>query len=276
MRKILSVILILALGWLAKLSYDMFQISQQLPVLQQNLLKLDQNNAKLNDQLVALQRQIGTAPEQHSPSSAPVTNAAFTENPVVLIKQQLEFVEFALQQQQYTLAVEKLNELDQSLGLFNLAPTLKDSLHVALAQDRQTIQQVVNVKSAQREQFNALISQMDKLLQQAGHQSHVELDRSDTTYFWQGWFQFEKVQQPSANLMNRQLVFKEVQLRLILAKQALNLGQVTEYQTTIQTIIEQIGQLPDKNSQQLKSKFEKLKQVPVVPVPKLAALALIG
>ncbi|MFG0636780.1 hypothetical protein [Acinetobacter soli] len=276
MRKILSVILILALGWLAKLSYDMFQISQQLPVLQQNLLKLDQNNAKLNDQLVALQRQIVTAPEQHSPSSAPVTNAAFRANPVVLIKQQLEFVEFALQQQQYTLAVEKLNELDQSLGLFNLAPTLKDSLHVALAQDRQTIQQVVNVKSAQREQFNALISQMDKLLQQAGHQSRVELDRSDTTYFWQGWFQFEKVQQPSANLMNRQLVFKEVQLRLILAKQALNLGQVTEYQTTIQTIIEQIGQLPDKNSQQLKSKFEKLKQVPVVPVPKLAALALIG
>lgn len=276
MRKILSVILILALGWLAKLSYDMFQISQQLPVLQQNVLKLDQNNAKLNDQLVALQRQIVTAPEQHSPSSAPVTNAAFTANPVVLIKQQLEFVEFALQQQQYTLAVEKLNELDQSLGLFNLAPTLKDSLHVALAQDRQTIQQVVNVKSAQREQFNALISQMDKLLQQAGHQSRVELDRSDTTYFWQGWFQFDKVQQPSANLMNRQLVFKEVQLRLILAKQALNLGQVTEYQTTIQTIIEQIGQLPDKNSQQLKSKFEKLKQVPVVPVPKLAALALIG
>lgn len=89
MRKILSVILILALGWLAKLSYDMFQISQQLPVLQQNLLKLDQNNAKLNDQLVALQRQIVTAPEQHSPSSAPVTNAAFTANPVVLIKQQL-------------------------------------------------------------------------------------------------------------------------------------------------------------------------------------------
>ena len=139
MRKILSVILILALGWLAKLSYDMFQISQQLPVLQQNVLKLDQNNAKLNDQLVALQRQISTAPEQHSPSSAPVTNAAFTANPVVLIKQQLEFVEFALQQQQYTLAVEKLNEHFAR----NSRPTITERMKLADELDL-TLKQVRN------------------------------------------------------------------------------------------------------------------------------------
>lgn len=76
--------------------------------------------------------------------------------------------------------------------------------------------------------------------------------------------------------MDRQILIKEVQLRLILAKQALNLGQVSEYQNTVQMAIEQISQLPDRDSQQLKQKLEKIKQVPVLPIPKLAALGLLG
>lgn len=34
------------------------------------------------------------------------------------------------------------------------------------------------------------------------------------------WFRIEKVETPSINLMNRSVVFKEVQLRLLIAEQA--------------------------------------------------------
>lgn len=39
------------------------------------------------------------------------------------------------------------------------------------------------------------------------------------------WFRIEKVETPSINLMNRSVVLKEVQLRLLIAEQALNQGK---------------------------------------------------
>lgn len=278
MRKILFVILLLALGWIVKLSYDMFQISQQIPQFQQDILKLEQSNASLNDQIVALQRQLGSnegKPAVATDLQQPV-HMQSQLNPVMLIKQQLQLIQFALQQQQYTLAVDKLNGLDVSLGQYDLAATLKQSLHEAILRDRQAIQQFVLMKQQQQEQFNNLLSQMDKILQQSQQDDHVQLNRKDNALFWQDWLQFEKVKREPAALLNRQILIKEVQLRLILAKQALNLGQVSEYQNTVQMAIQQIAELPDRDSQQLKQKLEKIKQVPVLPIPKLAALELLG
>ena len=278
MRKILFVILLLALGWIVKLSYDMFQISQQIPQFQQDILKLEQSNASLNDQIVALQRQLGSnegKPVVATDLQQPV-HMQSQLNPVMLIKQQLQLIQFALQQQQYTLAVDKLNSLDVSLGQYDLAATLKQSLHEAILRDRQAIQQFVLMKQQQQEQFNNLLSQMDKILQQSQQDDHVQLNRKDNALFWQDWLQFEKVKREPAALLNRQILIKEVQLRLILAKQALNLGQVSEYQNTVQMAIQQIAELPDRDSQQLKQKLEKIKQVPVLPIPKLAALELLG
>lgn len=66
MRKLVSIIILLGIAWVAKLSYDMWQISRTVPELQQSLLQSEQQYANLNDQLVALQRQIQNQPSHNS------------------------------------------------------------------------------------------------------------------------------------------------------------------------------------------------------------------
>lgn len=67
------------------------------------------------------------------------------------------------------------------------------------------------------------------------------------------WFRIEKVETPSINLMNRSVVLKEVQLRLLIAEQALNQGKMAEYQNELQTVMQKLNELPDATSQQLKT-----------------------
>lgn len=67
------------------------------------------------------------------------------------------------------------------------------------------------------------------------------------------WFRIEKVETPSINLMNRSVVLKEVQLRLLIAEQALNQGKMAEYQNELQTVMQKLNKLPDATSQQLKT-----------------------
>jgi hypothetical protein len=75
MRKLVSIIILLGIAWLAKLSYDMWQISRTVPELQQSLLQSEQQYANLNDQLVALQRQI----QNQSSHTSKTTPLATTE-----------------------------------------------------------------------------------------------------------------------------------------------------------------------------------------------------
>ncbi len=70
MRKLVSIIILLGIAWVAKLSYDMWQISRTVPELQQSLLQSEQQYANLNDQLVALQRQIQNQPSHNSKNNA--------------------------------------------------------------------------------------------------------------------------------------------------------------------------------------------------------------
>lgn len=53
--------------------------------------------------------------------------------------------------------------------------------------------------------------------------------------------------------MNRSVVLKEVQLRLLIAEQALNQGKMAEYQNELQTVMQKLNELPDATSQQLKT-----------------------
>ncbi|MCU4414582.1 hypothetical protein KTH71_11120 [Acinetobacter sp. WU_MDCI_Axc73] len=279
MRKSIGLIVILALLWLAKLSYDSYLLSQRFDVLQQNFTQMEQNNANLNDHLVALQRQLTSPTNQSSTaSSEPAPSAAIHTalNPVILVKQQLELVQFALQQHQYIYAVDKLNQLNQSLASYALAPALERSLHESINKDKQSIQQFVISKNQQQQSFDDLIQLIDKDLQMAQENTHVELKRQQQQHFWQGWFQLQRVDHAPAELINRRIILKEVQLRLLLARQAINDGHLTEYQHVLSMAIQQLAQLPDQSSQDLKLRLEKLKQLPALPVPKLITLELLG
>lgn len=282
MRKFLFCIIILALAWLAKISYDLFQVSRQLPAVEASLHRTEQLNASLNDQVVALQRQISqiavatSTSSSQSPQqqSSPAVLAEFS--PVALIGERLELVQFAVRQQQYVYALEKLSELDRDLHGYALAPELKQSLHQVIHADQLAIQQFVQAKTRQQESLDALLLETDQLLKQAIQQNNLSPAKIQPQHFWQRWLQIEPVQRPGAILMNRQLVLKEVQLRLLLVRQSLMQGQYAEYQQGLDDVIKQLNQLPDYDSQQLKKRLMNMKYLPVIPNPKLGAMTLLG
>ena len=58
MKKLFIVFFILSLAWIAKLSYDLFGLNSAQAELSQAVKQLQLQNANLNDQLVALKRQV--------------------------------------------------------------------------------------------------------------------------------------------------------------------------------------------------------------------------
>lgn len=284
MKKVVGVLIILSLVWLGKVSYDVFQIHGEWVQLQDKLVKLEQNNAALNDEVVALQRQVpstvtsvpsSTTSSHQNPSAAQLVTLQGVE-PVRVIRQHSELIQFALQQQQYIYAIEQLNRLDRELETYDLAPALKQSLHQVLAKDRMTIQQYVVARNAQQNTLDALLGQIDRLLTQTLQNSVLNPGQLEPQHFWQKWLQVERVKQPNAELANRSLILKEAQLRLLLARQALLKGQYLEYQQILNTVIQQLEMLPDQGSQQLKQRLLKAKNLPVLPAPKLTVQAVLG
>lgn len=255
MRKLVSIIILLSIAWLTKLSYDMWQISRTVPELQQSLLQSEQQYANLNDQLVALKRQTQTQ-SSSDVQTAPLTNHEIIHTgiaPTVVIKQKLDLIQFAIDQQQFIYAVDHLTQLQQSLPQYEIAPALQHSLNQAIEQDKQAIQQYVIAQNQRHQLIDDLLQTIDKNIQQALAQPKLEMDQSEAVSWWKKWFRIEKVETPSINLMNRSVVFKEVQLRLLIAEQALNQGKMAEYQNELQSVMQKLNELPDATSQQLKT-----------------------
>jgi len=278
MRKLVSIIILLSIAWLTKLSYDMWQISRTVPELKQSLLQSEQHYANLNDQLVALKRQTQTQ-SSSDVQAAPLTNHEIIHTgitPTVVIKQKLDLIQFAIDQKQLIYAVDQLNQLQQSLVHYEIAPALQHSLNQSLEQDKQAVQQFTLAQNQRHQLIDDLLQNIDKNIQQALAQPKLEMDQSEAVSWWKKWFRIEKVETPSINLMNRSVVFKEVQLRLLIAEQALNQGKMAEYQNELQSVMQKLNELPDATSQQLKNRIAKVAHLSIVPVPKLSTLGLLG
>ena len=276
MRKIVYLILALGLVWLAKLSYDVAQYSQTIPQLQQQLDQTQQRYVLLNDQFVAVQRQVQNN-RVVEPAENTVTMPAIVAGvaPIILIKQHLQLIQFAVEQQQFIYALEHLNQLQQQIVQYAVAPALQQSLIKAIEQDRLAIQQFVLAQTQQQQQLDNLLQQLDQKIQQEISNPGITLQKNANGTWWQ-WFRLEKVEQPATDLMNRHVVLKEAQLRLLLASQALNQGQISEYRKSVQEVIQLLVKLPDQKSQQIRSRLEKVLNLPAVPTPKLTTLSLLG
>lgn len=280
MKKILILLLILSLLWIIKLSYDVFNVSAQQTELISSLHRIEQNNANLNDQLVALQRQVkveaGTVAQgvqaEHDLKAIEASNI----DPVVVIKQQLDLIEFMLKQQKLNEALDKLMNLDRNLEQYALAPSLKQSLHQVIAKDQQMIQQFASDRVAQQTKVDGLIHQLDQALTQEINMPKLSSGQPQTKHFWQRWLVIEPAKQPAVALMQRPLILKEAQLRLLLAHQALQQGQYLEYQESLTEIIQLLHQIPDEKSRQLIQNIQKIKGFTVIPTPILNTRALLG
>ncbi|MCU4395482.1 hypothetical protein [Acinetobacter junii] len=276
MRKIAYFILVLGLVWLAKLSYDAAQYSQTIPQLQQQLVQSQQQYSLLNDQLVGLQRQLqdkNTSNTNNKLVTTPITIDGIA--PAVVIKQKLQLVQFAVDQQQFIFALEQLNQLQQQMAQHQVSPALQHGLIKAMEQDKQNIQQYVLLQTQQRQQFDTLLQYLDQQLQQEMQKPDIRLQKNSERSWWQ-WFKFEKVQRTPPDLIQRSILLKEAQLRLLLAEQALHLNQATEYRKSMQEVMLLLEDLPDRSSQQMKLRVEKMLNLPVVPAPKLTTLGLLG
>lgn len=277
MKKFIYVLLLITLGWLIKLSYDFYQVSQKLNDIQQNIHKSEQKNANLNDQLVAVQRQSDpTEPSVAHQPTTPVKNQVVGINASVLIKQKLELVQFAMQQQQFIYAVEQLTQLNQSLDQYALADVMKHSLHQTIQQDIQNIQQFVMEQNVQRDQLDGALKQIDQALILELKNNQLKPDQAKNEFFWEKWLQVNIVKSEPPALANRKFILRETQLRVLLAQQLLMKGQNAEFQIALNQAIGTLGTLPDASSQQLKQQLFKLMQSPQLPAPKLNSLAVLG
>lgn len=276
MKKLVVIVVLIALIWIVKLSFDVMQISAQQQQLSQSLHLVEKTNANLNDQLVALQRRNYTqdAAEQSAVSRAVPQEDAI--QPMEMVARQLDLVEFSLQQQQFHYATEMLENLDRELNEYVLAPALKQSLHQVIQQDHKQIQQFITTRDAQFQQVSQLLQQLDQQLKQQVQQPEMNPADVDDRYFWQKWLSIESAKQPATQLMQRQIILKEAQLRLLLARQVLRQGQYVQYQQEVNDIIQLLQQLPDQKAQQLVQQLEKIKNLNIVPAPSLKTRALLG
>jgi len=280
MKKTLILLFILSLLWIVKLSYDLFNLAAQQTELNTSLHRIEQNNANLNDQFVALQRKVmltgESAPANSQAAEDLKSIQAASIDPVVVIKQQLELIEFMLQQQQFTAALDKLTRLDQNLEQYALAAPLKQSLHQVIAKDHQVIQHFVGERMAQQVKVDRLLQQLDAALAQELQAPQLSVSQAPDKSFWQRWLLIEPAKQPATALMQRPLILKEAQLRLLIAQQALKQGQYLEYQKSLTEIIQLLNQIPDEKSRQLIQNIQKIKGFTVVPTPSLNTRALLG
>ena len=276
MKKLVVIVVLIALIWILKLSFDVMQISAQQQQLSQSLHLVEKTNANLNDQLVALQRRNYTqdAAEQSAVSSAIPQEDAI--QPMEMVARQLDLVEFSLQQQQFHYATEMLENLDRELNEYALAPALKQSLHQVIQQDQKQIQQFITTRDAQYQQVSQLLQQLDQQLKQQVQQPEMNPADVDDRYIWQKWLSIESAKQPATQLMQRQIILKEAQLRLLLARQVFMQGQYVQYQQEVNDIIQLLQQLPDQKAQQLVQQLEKIKNLNIVPAPSLKTRTLLG
>ena len=279
MKKLFIVFFILSLAWIAKLSYDLFGLNSAQTELTQNFKQLQQQNANLNDQLVALKRQVATSqaanPETPNKGTVQDTPVADLQDDLPLVEQYLDLVEFALQQQQYAMAMEKLNQLSNQLEHLELAPTLLGSLDQAIDKDREVLKQFINNRLVQQNKLKELLQQIDVEMEKEIQVQHQNRATSQSS-FWQRWIQIESVEKPSAVLMQRNLVLKEAQLRLLIAENSVQQGQQVAFQQALKSVIEVLAQLPDAQSKQWIQRLEQIKAAPQTPTPQLNTRTLIG
>ena len=279
MKKLFIVLFILSLSWLVKLSYDLHVLITAQTEFNQSINQLQQQNANLNDQFVALKRQISAQQESAGATSAKASvNEAATDamqNDIVLVQQHLDLIEFALQQQQYATAIEKLNQLSNALDDYVLAPALVGSLQQVIAKDQDMLKKFVNSRLVQQGKLKEVLVQMEAEIEkeiQAPYRQHSDTQRS----FWQRWIQLESADQPSAVLMQRHLVLKEAQLRLLIAQNTLQKDQSVAFQQALNAVIEVLEQLPDAQSQKWIQLLNQIKATPITPTPLLNTRTLVG
>lgn len=254
--------------WVAKLSYDQQQYNNEISQLQNQITKINQVTDHLNDQLVVRQ---GRTLQPHAQQNVEPSNSIQLFTPIQWIKQRLNLIQFALQQQQATYALEHLQALTHDVPHYDLAISLKQSLAEALLVDQESIIQYSAQKELQKKQINVLFKQIDQYL----NQLQIKTVSGQAPKNQPTWFSLQSTAQTKNALMSQGIVIKEVQLRLLLAQQLFYSGQYGEYQSSIDEIQKICKQSPWLNQQDLLNILQQSKALTVLNIPSLQSIILI-
>ena len=291
MNKIGTLLLLLIVVWLGKLSFDFYTLkNDQVNALNLSLTQQNQRISALYDQIVSLQQahkpilsedlqgngQSNSTQSQNA-SNQSQSNALQLLNPTLASVYASNFEsqrlnQAMLQQQRISAALSQIQNLKQKLGQEQLlASSLNSTLIEALQRDQNTISQYLQQRT---EHLSILQQQLQKIESQL---EPAPLDQASQSKSWSNWFKLQRVepaQQP--DLHQRALHYKEMQLQLLLAQQALNTGQNAFYRQQIATLKKNLAVYPDIASQSVLKSLQKLDGIALNPAPQLSAITLLG
>lgn len=277
MKKLIWIIIPLALIWIVKLSYEIYTLSNKQVLLERNLTQIQQQNDSLNDQVAALKRRVvgaigmtGTSTAQSS-----LSNPMYMTDDTPLVRQQLDLIEFALQQQQYAVAIDKLNQLERVLSGYELSAAMRESLQRVVSKDRIMLKQYVANEIEQNNKLKELLRKIDREITQELAKPYQQNAKEESS-FWKRIIRIEPTEKPSAVLMQRAVILKEAQLRLIMAQNALQQGQRIGFVKALDATNDVLKQLPDQQSKAWIEQIKVIKSTPVSPLPMLNTRTLIG
>ncbi|MCH4248132.1 MAG: hypothetical protein LKF82_09955 [Acinetobacter populi] len=274
MNKVLWIILIVFCAWLSKLSIDVYSLeNQKIDALNKNIEQQNQRVASLYDQLIALQKQQNSQPLAVSKTAPATAMSSTTEEKTYsaqdYVQDRLQLIQAALQQQRFTVALEQIQHLRQQLIEKKL---LSESLNLALIEALSKDQSAITLYMQQRAEHQQILQQ--QLLKIGRNFQADSLDQAQSKWQWSNWLSIGKADQ-IPDLQQRKLYFKQLQLQLLLAQQALYAGQTIFYRSQIQDMIEGLSAYPDRNARKVIESLQKLDRLALSAPPQLSALALM-
>lgn len=273
MTRLLWLLVIMLLAWMLKLTLDLEQVqTKQMHTFSLSIDQQKQRIDRLNDQYIALNSLINnkTSVAPTVDKNKPEAVASKAEyNAQHLVLDRLQLIQLTIQQQDFNTALAQIQELrlyiDQDKPL---SQSLNAALLDALATDQANLVSFVQQQHAQQ---TVLLEQLHAI----EHQIHPQvLDSAEKKWRWSAWFSLSPATQVP-DLKNHALHYQYIKLKLLLAQQALNAGQVVFYQTMMKEIAVDVLHYPDDLSKTLAPNINKLSEVSLIAQPKLSALALL-
>ena len=272
-NKWILIAIVVLISWLTKVSLDLYYVNQQnLSQLNNSLNQQAQRVANLNDQLVAVQqKQISPHEAERlkldSEKESDVDIKPYDVNQYVFDR--LELIQIALDQQQYNLALQNVHDLRLKLQKTQiLSETLNHALIEALIRDQAKI---VIYLQQRKEHLQLLQQQLLDLTQLIVPQN---LEQKERKWDISTWFTVSK-HSNTPDLAQRNLVYKQLQLQLMLAQQALLAGEINLYREQINQVIAQTENYPDLTAQQIIKKLHQVKELNLADLPQMTAIALM-
>lgn len=271
MNKSILILVVCLIVWSTKLTVDVYLLkNQQLKQLDTLLDQQIQRLGNLNDQLVVLQKKT-LMPNAEHPAIVSEHNepASFEFSAQDYVIGRLQLIQSALQQQQFTLALEQMQDLRQ---LVIEKQPLAESLNQALLEALQRDQNRISIYLQQRTEHLQILQQQLNQVELA--MSPKSLDRVENKWHWPSWLSIGRADQ-IPDLQNRALHYKQIQLQMLIARQAIYAGQHAFYQAQIEQIVQMLSAYPDQDSRDIITQLQKINTLTWSTPPQLKTLALL-